>query len=86
MVNSIKNKLLREENDYLHQKIDTICLKELKYFQHLGRKIGPFKVGHPYTLDNYIARILIEEGFLRYDDGNHITPKTIQKINFREST
>ncbi len=86
MVNSIRNKLLREENEYFHQKIDTICIKELKNFQHLGRKIGPFKVGHPYSLDNYIARILIKEGYIRFDDGNQITAKTIQKINFREST
>ena len=85
-MNSIRNKLLREENEYFHQKIDTICIKKLRNFQHLGRKIGPFKVGHPYTLDNYIVRILIKEGYLRFDDGNQITPKTIQKINFREST
>ncbi|MHA1475811.1 MAG: hypothetical protein ACTSQ5_11580 [Promethearchaeota archaeon] len=85
-MNSIRNKLLREENEYFHQKIDTICIKELRNFQHLGRKVGPFKVGHPYTLDNYIARILIKEGYIRFDDGNQITAKTIQKINFREST
>jgi GINS complex protein helical bundle domain len=85
-IDSISSQLHRYENDFLHQKIDTICIKELDSFTLLGRRIGPFKVGHPYTLDQYIAHILVEAEFLKFSDDSHLSPKTIQKINFQEST
>ncbi len=86
MVNSTTSRLKRRENEFLHQKVDTLCSKELDAFQHLGKRVGPFKVGHPYTLDNYIARILVEEGYLKYDEKGKLDRKGIQKINFQEST
>lgn len=86
VTNSITSRLKRKENEFLHQKVDTICIKELGAFQHIGRRLGPFKVGHPYTLDNFIARILVEEGFLKYDEKGKLDRKGIQKINFQEST
>lgn len=86
MVNSIESRLRRIENNFLHQKVDTICINALDAFQHIGRRLGPFKVGHPYTLENYIARILVEEGYLKYDEKGKLDRKGIQKINFQEST
>ena len=86
MVNTIKSQLKREEIEFSHQNVDTLCVKTLSAFQHLGRRLGPFKVGHPYTLENYIARILIEEGYLKYNETGHLNRKGIQKINFQEST
>ena len=85
--NSIRSELNRKKNELIHQKVDTICSKTMPAFRHLGRKLGPFKVGHPYTLENYISRILVEEGILKYtDSGGHLNRKEIQKINFQEST
>ena len=84
--NSITSELDRKKNELIHQKVDTTCSKAMPAFRHLGRKIGPFKVGHPYTLENYIARILVEEQILKYTDVGHLNRKAIQKINFQEST
>ena len=84
--NSIKSVLDRKKNELIHNKVDTTCSKAMPAFNHLGRKLGPFKVGHPYTLENYIARVLVEEGFLKYTDSGHLNRKAIQKINFQEST
>jgi len=53
---------------------------------HLGRRIGPFKIGNPYSLEYYIARILVEEGYLKFDENKIINSAAIQKINFMEST
>ena len=84
--NSIRSELDRKKNELVHTKVDTTCSKAMPAFSHLGRKLGPFKIGHPYTLDNYIARILVEEGILKYTDSGHLNRKAIQKINFQEST
>ncbi len=84
---SIKEKLKREENKFIHLRAETLCQKKFPHsFQLLGRKIGPFKVGHTYTMENYIARIFVESGYLTYTDEYHVNSKTIQKINFEEST
>ncbi len=84
---SIKEKLLREENKFMHRKADTLCQKEYPYsFQILGKKIGPFRVGHTYIMENYVAEIFVKDGYLQYTDKSHIDSKTIQKINFQEST
>ncbi len=85
--NSIKSKLLREENEFIHQIVDTICIKDFPNSMiHLGKKIGPLKLGHPYSLEQYIAQIFVKNGFLRYNDESHLNRKAIQKINFQEST
>lgn len=84
--NSITSELNRKKNELIHKKVDTTCSKSMPAFRHLGRKLGPFKVGHPYTLENYIARILVEEQILKYTDVGHLNRKAIQKINFQEST
>ncbi|MCF2138840.1 MAG: DNA replication complex GINS family protein [Candidatus Lokiarchaeota archaeon] len=83
---SIKNKLKRDQNKYIHQKVDVIVTKEFPSFHILGKHIGPFKLGHPMTIDQYIARILVEEGIVKFDDTKHLNRKGIQKINFQEST
>ena len=85
--NSIPAKLRREQNDFIHKKADTVCIKEFnESFWALGKKVGPFKVSFPYQLDNYIARILVEYGILRYEDKSQLNNSAIQKINFQEST
>ncbi|MHA1602749.1 MAG: hypothetical protein ACTSUI_07015, partial [Promethearchaeota archaeon] len=86
MVKSILRELERKENEFSHQKVDITCIKKMKSFSHLGRHYGPFKLGHSYNLDNYIARILVEEGFCKYDENGVLNRKAIQKINFIEST
>ena len=87
MVNSISNQLFRIKNEFIHNRIDTTCIKEYPHsFTHLGHRLGPFKVGHPYNLEHYVARIFVEEGYLKYDDGSHMNAAAIQKINFQEST
>lgn len=83
---SIKNKLKRDQNEYIHQKVDVIVIKEFPTFTILGKRIGPFKLGHPMTIEQYIARILVEEGIVKFDDSSQLDRKGIQKINFKEST
>ncbi|UYP46606.1 hypothetical protein NEF87_002891 [Candidatus Lokiarchaeum ossiferum] len=85
--NSICAQLLREENEFSHEKVDTLCMKDFPHsINHLGKRIGPFKVGHPYPLDHYVAKILVKKGYLRFDDEKLLNRKSIQKINFQEST
>ena len=84
---SITKKLKREENKFIHRKAETICQKEFPHtFQYLNKKIGPFKLGHTYTMENFIARIFVEADYLKFTDEYHINSQTIQKINFQEST
>jgi hypothetical protein len=87
MVNSIRSKLQREENIFVHQHVDTICTKEFPHtFNHLGRRVGPFIIGHPYRLEQFVARIFVEQGYLRFDEKGMVNSGAIQKINFQEST
>jgi hypothetical protein len=87
MVNSITSKLTRIEMQFTHNKVDTICIKDFPTpITQLGRRIGPFKIGNPYTMEYYIARILVEEGYLKFDENKIINSAAIQKINFMEST
>jgi GINS complex protein helical bundle domain len=87
MANSIKSQLLRVKNEFNHIKVDTLCKKTFEHsFHHLGRVIGPFKIGHPYQLDQYIARIFVEQGYLQFEEKGLLNSNTIQKINFQEST
>lgn len=86
MVTSIKSQLLRKEIEFIHNKVDTICTKDFPTsFPQLGKRVGPFKIGHPYTLDQYVARIFVERGYLKFD-GDQVDCNTIKKINFQEST
>jgi hypothetical protein len=72
---------------FAHQKVDTVCIKEFPTSViQLGRRVGPFKLGNPYKLEYYIARIFVEQGFLKFDEKNLINSMAIQKINFMEST
>lgn len=85
--NSITSKLLREQMDFIQTRVDTICVKEFSQgFLHLGRRLGPFKLGHNYNLPYYIARIMVEEGILKFDEKTIVNSTSIQKINFQEST
>ncbi len=85
--NSITAQLLREDNEFNHQKVDTVCMKNFpQSINHLGKRIGPFKVGHPYSLDHYLAKIFVKKEYLRFDDEKLLNRKSIQKINFQEST
>ena len=87
MVNSITNKLTRIEMSFTHNKVDTVCVKDFPTpLIQLGRRIGPFKIGNPYSLEYYIARIFVEEGYLKFDENKIINSAAIQKINFMEST
>lgn len=83
---SIQSQLKRDQNIYIHQKVDVIVIKEFPAFDILGRRIGPLKLGHPITLDYFIARILVEQDIVKFDDAKHLNRKGIQKINFQEST
>jgi len=86
MPHSIQSQLKRDQNKYIHQKVDVLVVKEFPTFDLLGKRIGPFKLGHSMTIDQYIARILVEEGIVKFDNGKHLNRKGIQKINFQEST
>jgi hypothetical protein len=87
MVNSISSKLKRIEMSFTHTKVDTICIKDFPQpVTVLARRIGPFKMGNPYTLEYYLARIFVEEGILKFDENKIMNSATIQKINFMEST
>ncbi len=87
MESSITAQLKREANLFIHQKCETLCVKEYKEsFMALGKKVGPFKLGYPYRLDNYIARILVENGILKFENHSRLDNSAIQKINFQEST
>lgn len=72
---------------FTHQKVDTACIKEFPTaIMVLGKRVGPFKVGNPYSMEYYLARIFVEEGILKFDEKNLVNSMTIQKINFAEST
>ena len=84
---TIARKIQRENNKYIHEKSDTFCVKDYNHsFLLMGRKIGPFKQGLSYKIENYIAHSFVEEGYLIFEDASKITSNTIRKINFQEST
>lgn len=86
-VNNLKLQLEREHIKHMNNKSDLICVKEYNdTFTVLGMKVGPFKLGHPYSFNNFLAKEMVKRGYLKFDENHIIEPSTIQKINFKEST
>ena len=84
---TIRDKLQRTEMDFLHNRVDVICIKDYPdTFSFFDRRLGPFKAGHNYNFPYFVARILVEQGLAKFEEKDIITSNGIKKINFQEST
>jgi hypothetical protein len=86
-VDSIRDQLQRAEMDFIHTRVDVVCIKDCTdTFPFFERRLGPFKSGHNYNLPFFVARILVEQGIGKLEEKDTVTSNTIRKINFQESS